>query len=583
MREKKWLCNFTHDNSKCWMAILIVCVILLVLDYICAYLNLNTNLLSAYDEGFFYLILQPLNLFTVDTKPLSLSTDILCGLFPFINDMDILSLRQLAFWVQLSGMLILLSVSMIYINKLMIPNNNYDSYLVVIISFLIVGLYVLPGEVINLNNLLLFFTSLILSFTLLFLLIQKWIYKVLLLIPIGFLCILAILTNTPGGGMVLLICSVFLVLYDNVTIKKIFVILTFILLGICVGILYVHTNIITLSNIVDFVQVAFQQSTAGGVASHHSIDRIILVILFGIRDLLITTITLCGLIYVYRLFAKTNPQKWILYLVMPVLFFILVKWMIKPQIYVASVVAWFLVMFFADKNIKIHKNDVLIILLLFLLPLVASFGTNSNLLNKSLQNILPWGLLLSILYTKGKERNPIIVRVLLLVFYVYVLIVTNSIHTFKSALLNKKENNYCFAHEAPIARMNLNIYQAKFYDEVYDVLRKNGYVAGKDTLLGFCFNEMTVVAMDAIPYTNDQLPEEFLRHDLSTKPSPSYMILSEWDSVVLYNHFQQLDWNFPNGYKKIKLSTNPDPHSGFDMTQSSVYIKQESKIINNVF
>ena len=397
--------------------------------------------------------------------------------------------------------------------------------------------------------------------------------------------VLAILTNTPGGGMVLSTCCLFLILYDEFTIKKTLLILSFIILGIGIGILFIHTSVISINNMIDFVQVAFQQSTAGGVASHHSLDRVILVILFGIRDLLITTTVLCGLIYVYQLLVKTKLSKWILYLVMVFLFFILVKWMIKPQIYCASIIAWFVVLFYvsAYNANMIHKNEILIILFLFILPLVASFGTNSNLLNKSLQNILPWGLLLPILYMKGKEQNPTIVRVLFIGFFVYVFTATNSLNTIQSVLLNKNENGYNFTQELPIARMNLTIHQAMFYDEVYGVLKNNGYIAGKDTLLGFCFNEMTIVAMNAIPYTNDQLPEEFLRHDLSTKPSPSYMILSEWDSVVLYNHFQQLDWNFPNGYKKIKLSTNPDPHSGFDMTQSSVYIKQESKIINNVF
>ena len=111
MNMKKWSLNFIQDKSKCWVAILIVSIIFLIFNYICAYLNLNTNLLSAYDEGFFYLMLQPVDLLTVDTKPLSLSTDVLHAFFPFIKEMDVLSLRQFAFWLRLSGMLILIIVS----------------------------------------------------------------------------------------------------------------------------------------------------------------------------------------------------------------------------------------------------------------------------------------------------------------------------------------------------------------------------------------------------------------------------------------------------------------------------------------
>jgi hypothetical protein len=270
-------------------------------------------------------------------------------------------------------------------------------------------------------------------------------------------------------------------------------------------------------------------------------------------------------------------KKWMVYVVLSLLFIILVKWMIKPQMYFASIITWFVVMYFISvhNSNKVYRNEVCLILFLFLLPLGSTIGTNSNLLLKSLQNILPWGVMLPILYVKGKELNPKLVRMLFVGFLAYVLITTHSLKTVQDTMTRQPENCYKFTQESPIARMNLNVHQAMFYDEVYETLKNNGYIARKDTLLGFCFNEMTIVAMDAIPYTNDQLPEEFLRHELSTKPAPSYMILSEWDSVILYDHFQQLDWNFPYGYKKYKLSTNADPNSGYTMTQSTIYIKQK--------
>lgn len=575
--KNKCLCNFTFNKSKCWLTVLVVATILLIWNYFCIYLNLNTNLESNYDEGFFYLILKPLEMLTVETKPLSLGTDIIHVLFPFTNNMDVLSLRQLAFFTKLVGIVTLLLTSVIYINNSTKQKSNLENFLIVTIGILIVGKYVLPSMVINGNDLLLLFTSLILSFTLLFLLSKKWVYKVLLLLLVGFISVLAILTNAPGGGMVFLITSVFMICCDNFSWKKCLYVYISLFLGVCFGVLYVHLNIISINDIIDFVHVAIQQTTAGGAASHHSMDRVILVILFGIRDLLITVTTLFGLTFIHHVLSKTMLKKWVIYLILSILFVVLVKWMIKPQIYFASLITWFVLMFTisAYNNNRVHRKDVFLILFLFLLPLGASFGTNSNLLFKSTQNILPWGMLLSILYVKGKELNPKLVRILFVGFLAYVLITTHSLRTVQDTMTRQPENCYKFTQESPIARMNLNVHQAMFYDEVYETLISKGYTARKDTLLGFCFNEMTIVAMNAIPYTNNQLPEEFLRHDLSTKPSPSYMILSEWDSVVLYNHFQQLDWNFPNGYKKYKLSTNADPNSGYAMTNSTIYIKQK--------
>jgi hypothetical protein len=131
-----------------------------------------------------------------------------------------------------------------------------------------------------------------------------------------------------------------------------------------------------------------------------------------------------------------------------------------------------------------------------------------------------------------------------------------------------------FNEGSAIASMNLTYNQKTFYDEVYGVLSENGYRSNIDTLLGFCFNEMTIVAMDAIPYTNDQQPEEFLLHNFDDLPCPKYIIFSEWDSIVLYNHLSQLDWNFPEGYYYYKCISNPDPNSGLGMTQSMIYCRK---------
>ena len=132
-----------------------------------------------------------------------------------------------------------------------------------------------------------------------------------------------------------------------------------------------------------------------------------------------------------------------------------------------------------------------------------------------------------------------------------------------------------FEAERPIARMNLSHNQKAFYEEVHTILSKYGYKGKQDTLLGFCFNEMTVVAMDAIPYTNDQQPEEFLLHDLENLPYPKYMILSEWDSIVLYDRLLELNWDFPVAYDYYKLENNPDPNSGYNMTQSMIYCRKQ--------
>lgn len=561
--------------SKYWNGALIILVIILIYNCITIYLNLSCNLHSAYDEGFFYIILKDPKILSVYTQPLSLGTNILLFMFPFIENMDLLGLRQLAYWMKLLGLIILAISAYIYTKNNSANSVHTEHILVLTICMLIMGIFVLPSEVVNLNDELLFFSCLMLSFSLLCVSYKHILCRIFFLVLFGIICVFAILCNAPGGGMLILCCGLFLLLYEGFSWKKIVNVFIPIVVGMCISVIIVHYKIISISEIVDFVRISLSQSSAGGAASHHSFDRIILVVLFGIRDLIITTILLCGLLYMHKLFVKMRVPKVVSLVLIVILLMICIKWMVKPAIQFANIIAWVTLLFFLymyETKEKLQYNHIWVILLLFILPLGASFGTNSNLLNKSLQNIAPWGVLLYMLYLNTKKLDVQIPRIILTFFVLYVIGTTQSFSTMHM-FLSKENGKVNFTSEEPIAKMRLTINQANYYNEVYDVLNNNGYIGGKDTLLGFCFNEMTVVAMNAIPYTNDQLPEEFLRHDLSNCPPPKYMILSEWDSVILYEKLATLDWDFPNGYQKYKMRHNADPNSSYTMSQSTVYIR----------
>ena len=126
--------------------------------------------------------------------------------------------------------------------------------------------------------------------------------------------------------------------------------------------------------------------------------------------------------------------------------------------------------------------------------------------------------------------------------------------------------------------MNLSKAQYDFYNEVYNILGDYGYVSQQDTLLGFCFNEMTIVAVDAIPYSNDQQPEEFLQHNTNTLPRPSFIILSEWDETVLSSSLYTIGWQFPDDYDCYRLESNPDPDANYDSSQSTLYCLKGRRI-----
>ena len=229
---------------------------------------------------------------------------------------------------------------------------------------------------------------------------------------------------------------------------------------------------------------------------------------------------------------------------------------------------WHLLMTVCVFHDKVNwaKKDIVLLLYLFLMPFALSLGSNSGFLFKSTTVIVPWGILLFILLAKSRENSPAYSAALFLLVSVLVLIGTG--RYYLNCILRE---TYCFNKEYPIARMSLSKPQSDFFSETYEILGQYGYQSQKDTILGFCFNEMTIVAMDAIPYTNDQHPEEFLTHNLEGLSRPDFMILSEWDIKKLTSRFQELGWGFPDDYDVHVMETNPDPGSGYQHTNSTMF------------
>lgn len=290
-----------------------------------------------------------------------------------------------------------------------------------------------------------------------------------------------------------------------------------------------------------------------------------------------TLVMLCGITYLCGLIQHELGKKWLTIVVGVVLFVIMYKWQVKPEIKIVSIVTWMVLMSWvimrdAQPDVRIWDDKIILVLFLFLMPMAISVGSNLGFMNKATTFIVPWGVLLYFLSDMTTNSNKL--------FSVGILVFVFSLILFGHCrgLLLQQHDDAVFADEYPIARMQLNENQFGFYKEVYDVLNDYGYKSQQDTILGFCFNEMTIVAMDAVPYTNDQLPEEFLLHDKGMCVKPTFMILSEWDVEVLKPFLTLLVGEIAEEYDVFKLKNNPDPDSGYSMTQSTLYCLKNRRI-----
>lgn len=551
-------------STVLWSILLIVVCVC----YVWKFFSLNQGLSSLYDEGFFYTMLKANEVLTTGTQPLSLSTEILSSFIPNLENLDILSLRRLASILKICSILLLLSCSSIFLKNCGLIQKLND-YLILSVSTLLVGLYIVSSSVINMNDVLFILTSIAISVCLIAISVRnKWLKHFLVMI-MGIIFLLVTLNHTPAGIMMFGLFGIFLCLYDGFSIRKTVSILICLSLGLIIGVIFMHFVVVSIPDCIEYIQTALTQTTSGGRASHHSLIKVILVILFGFRDLIITVAALFGITYICTSIHKYGINQWLCALIGLMLFFILNKWLVKPSIYFTEIITWIVIMFMQAYVNKLTKNEIILILFLLVLPIGLSFGTNTNIMGKALSNVASWGMLIYILLAYNKWNFRPYTIILFITLCAFIMIQTIGIPHLNN-------NKLMFTKETPIARMSLSENQHAFYSEVNDILKENEYKGNyQDTLLGFCFNEMTIVAMDAVPYTNDQQPEEFLLHDLDNLPCPKYIIFSEWDSIVLYNHLSKLDWGFPQEYNYYKCVNNADPNSGYNMTQSMIYCRKK--------
>lgn len=543
-------------------------VVLLLGLFIYAYCTLSYNLFSLFDEAYFYMLSVFKDDVVIYNCPPSLAMDALHALIPHIEQCDILALRQIAFIAKSFALLFLIVSSCIYVYRRFSEKRIYP-YLALIAMNLVVGIRICPNVVFSWNDVIFILVTLIFALCLLYSAASNYIAKYVYVALIGVVSLFMLLCNAPAGCVVIALCVWFLIFENNPSVKHSAYVLICGLGGVLTGLVITHFCIIGLPDIYTFIQENIVHTTDQGQASAHGLASVLLVIGFGIRDLTITTLFLCGITFMGVLCQKRFGKSWLTLLSGLVCFGIVYKWQIRPQITMSAIICWFSIMFllYHRKHNALTRHEWLLILFAFVLPIVAVFGTNTSIIGKPFWSTsASWGFLLFYLYylSRPEVRKYALCGIL----------IAMCSFVGASRVMNIDRQQYHFNIGSPVARMNLNLHQKAFYDEVYDVLSDNGFNAGQDTILGFCFNDMTILAMNALPYTNDQQPDELLNHNLENLPIPNYMILTEWDSVVLYNHLASLDWDFPKAYQYYKCKYNPDPNARFGRTQSMIYCRK---------
>jgi len=542
MKNKIWLY---------WFIPLIVSIL-----YIDSFLRLNTNLITVFDEGFYYLSIWKIKhgIINEGLSLWALMVDAICS--EKITS-SILNLRYVRFFFQITSIGIFAIISLFYLVKKKILDSFIEYVLYLSLVFWL-GYSTLGDKIITYNELQSSFLSLIIGLFLLSTVYQTS-KRFLLYIIIGFFSFLSFVTIPPSGVLISISILILLGVQYWSQKKKMIYIFLFFLLGFIISALCIHFFILDLKLVFHNMLVSTNKISN----SNRGYDPISLAInlMFYFRDFFIITCLLLGVSFLYINLNKFT-KYWVACLFFLFSVIILVFYQKKPIMALSTIWAFPFLLFvlwkFTNRPISSINSfftfDVLIKVFLFLSPLISAIGTNTDLSGKMILFILPWSVLFAELFngirSEREKLKWIVIVCLSIMIFQPVKTITIGFKT--------KMANYYFNEYKPISGIKLNKPQFEYFNRINQIFKNYSYKAEKDVIFATTFDHMTICAFDAIPCETYQVPNDFIgERDKNKLAKPDFIFLDKYDYDMMSDSIKSLGWGFPEDYDKYFVGT-PD-------------------------
>jgi len=551
--------------------------IVVCLLYVNKLLSLDTNLITVFDEGFYYLTIWKIKHGIVNDS-LSLWALIVNTTCSEKITSSILNLRYLRFFLQIATIGIFAYISSFYLFKKGIINTFVNFILYSSLVFLF-GYSTLGDKVITYNELQAFFLSTMIALFLISTVYQTF-EKFIFYFIIGFLSFLSFVTIPPSGFLVSTAITAMLLIQYWSQKKKIIYVLFFFVTGFIVSMLLTHFFILNLNDAFHNLMISMQKLS--NLNRGYDPISLILNLLFYFRNFFIITSLLLGVTFLYFNLSKYG-KHWVACLFFILSFIVLVSYQKKPIMALSTILAFPFVMFvllkFTNKCIdSIHSFfsfEILIKVFLFLSPLISAIGTNTDLSGKMVLFILPWSVLFAELFN-GLKVDSEFQKLKWIVIICLSIIIFQPMKTFVFDFKNRT-TYYSFDEYKPISGVKLNKFQFDYFSRVNHIFKNYNYVAKKDVIFATTFDHMTICAFDAIPCETYQVPNDFIgERDKKRLLKPDFIFLDKYDYDMMFDSIKTLDWEFPENYDRYFVGT-PDPDCLWD-NQRWLYCSKNRKI-----
>jgi len=537
-----------------WIIPITICLL-----YLDKYLQLDKNLNTSFDEGFYYLSIWKVR-HGINNEGLSLWTLILNATISKNISSSVLNLRYISFFLQVVTIVLFSFISSIYLFKKEILDNSVKKYLYFCLVFWL-GYSTLGGGIITYNELQSFLLSLMIGLFLLASVYQNS-KEFIFCFLIGFLSFLSFVILPPSSVLVSIgILLLLWIRYFNQK-KRVILLYSVFIFGFIISALCIHFLILDLNVVIKNMFISAHKLS--NLNKGYDIISLLIKLSFYFRDFFIITCLLLGISFLYSIFYENiNKGIAIFFLFGSIIIFVIYQK--KPVMSLSTIWAFpfilFILLKIKTKSICLISSflnfNVLIRVFLFIFPLISAFGTNTDLNGKMILFILPWSLLFAELYNNiriNKEDQMLkwilISCLLIMVFQPIKVIISN----FKN-----NPTNYYFNEYKPISGMILNVSQFQYFNRINKILKTYNYKANQDVFFSTTFDHMTICTFEAVPCETFQLPIDFIAEkNKNSLLKPDFIFLNKYDYDMMSDSIKILNWGFPENYDKYFVGT-PDP------------------------
>lgn len=400
----------------------------------------------------------------------------------------------------------------------------------------------------------------------------------------GFFTLLAIMTILPGGVLALSAYALMLIVYFRKDWMSLIVAYMGGIVGIILGLLFVHFIIADLGSIYAAMQVTAETMTK--IGRGYDPFSFFVQLYIVLRDWGLTVVIVGSLYFAITKCQEKYPQLSILCVLVWIGALLSYSYFWRKlhttQTLICSIAIltpWFVQLKGQIKRKQINWKQQTFYLFLIIYPLIVSFGTNLHLGRRMGVYVFSWIYLYCIYIQPNPELDKSLsgFKKLLLVISLFACLI-NSFELYHP-VKDKIKGEYAYfqpKYHSPISDVKLTKQQVTYFYRVDSILEALHFQKDHSTILAFDEDRATCYALCCkcaiLPYG----PEDLVNNPIYQQHQPDFLLFADWEKDYFINPYSDIlsRWKLEEMYDTINVGS-PQHESGMDWPRRLYYTKIE--------